>query len=201
MVLERMAEEPQEPTPSFGGHAVRLSQVEMAALRSRSERRARGHRSLVPRALHTGEQTVEGWAANDGKLRSVVQLVEEDTVVLSAAVGRWSSVDCRVHAGCNGGMGWLEQGRIGWKIAVKGKAGAKVAGHIAVLAAPGQDSDMGALAHCLLRLIEVMRSVVSSDGLVHTAERVHLANSPGPAGGVGHGSGSSHVGRPIVLRQ
>jgi hypothetical protein len=179
MVLERMAEEPQEPTPSFGGHAVRLSQVEMAALRSRSERRARGHRSLVPRALHTGEQTV----------------------VLSAAVGRWSSVDCRVHAGCNGGMGWLEQGRIGWKIAVKGKAGAKVAGHIAVLAAPGQDSDTGALAHCLLRLIEVMRSVVSSDGLVHTAERVHLANSPGPAGGVGHGSGSSHVGRPIVLRQ
>jgi hypothetical protein len=84
---------------------------------------------------------------------------------------------------------------------VTGKAAVKVAEHIAVLAARGQYSDTGALVHCLLRLVEVMRSVVSSDGLVHTAERVHLANSPGLAAGVGRGSGSSHVGRPIVLRQ
>lgn len=46
-----------------------------------------------------------------------------------------------------------------------------------------------------------MRSVVSSDGLVHTAEHVRPANSLGPAGGVARGSGSSRVGRLIVLRQ
>lgn len=82
-----------------------------------------------------------------------------------------------------------------------GKAGEKVVEHIAVSAARGQDTDMGGLAHCSLRLVEVMRSVVNSDGLVHTAEHVHLANSPEPAGGAGHGSGSSHVGRPTVLQQ
>lgn len=143
----------------------------------------------------------EGWAANDGKLRSVVRLFEEDTEVLSAAVGRWSSVDCLVHVGRNAGMGLPEQDRIGWTIAVMGKAGVKVAERIAVLAAHGQDTDTDGQAHCWLRPIEVMRSVVSSDGLVHTAARVHLANIPGPAGGAGHGFESSHAGQPTVLRQ
>lgn len=39
MVLECMAEEPLEPMPSFAGRAVKLSQVEVAALRLRSEGR------------------------------------------------------------------------------------------------------------------------------------------------------------------
>jgi hypothetical protein len=105
MVLECMAEEPQEPMPSFGGRAVKLSQVEVAALRSRSEGQGPGHRSLVPRALRTEVQTVEGWAASDGKLHSVVQLSEEDTEALFAAVDRWSSVDCLVHVRRIAGMG------------------------------------------------------------------------------------------------
>lgn len=155
----------------------------------------------MQRVPHIEVQTVEVWAANREKLHSVAQLTEKDTEALSAAVGRWSIVDCLVRVGRIAGTGSLEQGRIDWKTVVTGKAGVRVAAHIAALAAPGQGNDTDVLAHCSLRLVEVMRSAVSSDGLVHTAERVHPANSPAPAGGVGRGSGSSHVDRSIVLRQ
>ena len=59
MVLECMVEEPLEPMPSFEDRAEKLSQVEVAALRLRSEVRGPGHRSLVLKALHTEVQTVE----------------------------------------------------------------------------------------------------------------------------------------------
>lgn len=179
MVLECMVEEPLEPMPSFEDRAEKLSQVEVAALRLRSEVRGPGHRSLVLKALHTEVQTVEEWAANGEKPRSVVQLIEEDTEVLSAAAGRWSSADYFVRVERIAGVGLLEQGRNGWKTVVTGKAEVKAAAHIAALAVPGQGNDTDGLAHCSLRLVGVMRSVVSSDGLVHTAEHVRPANSLG----------------------
>lgn len=182
-----------------------LSQVEAAALMLCSEAQGPGLHSWEPRELRTEVQTVEGWVVNDGKLRSAVQLFEEDIEARSAAVGRSRNVGCLAHFGCIAGMGLLGQDRIGWRIGLRiaatGKAGVKGADHIAVLAVPAQDNGTGGLAHCSPRLAEVMCSVVSSDGLVHTAGHFHLANSPRPAGGVGHGSGSSHEDQPNVLRQ
>jgi hypothetical protein len=137
MVLECTVEEPLEPMPSSEDHAEKLGQVEVAALRLHSEVRGPGHRSLVLRALHTEVQTVEEWVASGEKAHSVVQLIEEDNEVLSAAVGRWSSADYFVREERIAGMGLLEQGRIGWKTVVTGKAGVKVAAHIAALAVPG----------------------------------------------------------------
>lgn len=65
-----------------------------------------------------------------------MQPSEEDTGVLSAAVGRLSIVDCFARVGRTAETDLLEQGRNGWRIAGRGKAAVKVAGRIAVLAAP-----------------------------------------------------------------
>lgn len=84
-VPECMVEEPQEPMLSFGGHAVGLSLVEVAAWRLRSVGQEPGHQSLMPKESYTEVQRVVGWAANDGRPRSVVQLLEEGTEAPSLA--------------------------------------------------------------------------------------------------------------------
>lgn len=144
---------------------------------------------------------MEEWTANDEKARSAVQLLEEGTDALPAADDRRNSVDWLAGVGHIAAMGLLARGRTDWKIAAMGKAEAKEAGRIAVLAGPvGQHTDMSALA-CRSERQVAIRSVASSDGQVHTAGRVHHANTLTPASGAGRGSESFHVNQPLVLRR